>query len=452
MTTEPTEARPLARPLSGPRQGERGGVRQATYVEMHRAQAEVIAAVMAAREMPRDTTEAVKDMKAGCGRRSVASRAFYRYTRGGKAITGPTIQLMRFLASCWGNLQYGVTELSRDADESQVQAWCWDLQKNNRPTITFIVPHGRISNEEYRELLDPRDVYENNANMGARRLRETIKNCLPPWFVDEAIAACRKVLAEGEEGEEVPEFPVRLARMVEAFSTIGITRRQLEDKQGRSVDEFTPEDLATLTVVYTALRHGETTRDEEFPPVRVLPGDEPRPTTPPQAEPPEQAEQAEEAGDGETDGDPEGEAPADAAPSAEAAPAAQPAAQPAAAARRRGRGRPSTEPQRGKFLALLREGGFLGMTAALYAAQQLAEGVEEPRGSLTEFSTVELSQAINTLEAWQRDDALADRLNELLPAEDDAAWGPVEAARTAYLAANGRSTDGDSGGGGADNA
>jgi len=40
----------------------------------------------------------------------------------------------------------------------------------------------------------------------------------------------------------------------------------------------------------------------------------------------------------------------------------------------------------------------------------------------------------------------------LLPAEDDAAWGPVEAARTAYLAANGRSTDGDSGGGGADNA
>jgi hypothetical protein len=98
----------------------------------------------------------------------------------------------------------------------------------------------------------------------------------------------------------------------------------------------------------------------------------------------------------------------------------------------------------------MREAGFPTMPAALFVAGELAEGVEEPRGSLTQFSTVELSQAINTLEGWQQGETLHARVDELLPDEGDPAWGPVEAARDAYLAANGRSVDGDGENGGAD--
>lgn len=422
MTSPDADARPVVATLSGP---HRGGVRQATFVEMHRAQAEVVAAVMAARELPRDIPGAVADMKAGCARWSVANRAFYRYKRAGKAITGESIHLARFLAGCWGNMQYGITELSRDDDESQMQAWAWDLQKNNRPTTTFIVPHGRMANDEYKALTDPRDVYENNANMGGRRVREMILAVLPPWFRDEAVDLCRKTLADGEPGQKLPEFPVRVANMLDGFAKMGVTRRQVEEKQGRDADEFTPEDLASLTIVYQSLRRAETTRDEEFPAARVTAEDI---TTRPMVHKiDDQGRRVE----------PDGPPPE---PVMVGEPAPPQAAR--AAAPRRSGGKPSTEPQRGTVLGLMSEGGFSAMTSALYAAQHLA-GLDEPRGSLTLFSVAELSKVINTLKAWKTEDpeggaGLHRHLDDLLPAEDDPAWGPVEQARRDYLRANGR--------------
>ena len=50
---------------------------------------------------------------------------------------------------------------------------------------------------------------------------------------------------------------------------MGATREQLETKLNRAAKSWTAHDVAQLEVVYTSIRRGEVTKDEEFPPPRL---------------------------------------------------------------------------------------------------------------------------------------------------------------------------------------
>ena len=163
-------------------------VGQSTAVEQSRAVAEVQAAIYVARQFPRDVGRSRATMQAACGSMALAEKAFYRFPRAGGAVEGSTIHLAKTLAQTWGNIQYGVSEMRRDDSyrQSEMQAWAWDVEANTRHVLTFIVPHAKFAKGKVEALIDLRDIYENNANNGARRVRETIYSVLPVWFVDEA--------------------------------------------------------------------------------------------------------------------------------------------------------------------------------------------------------------------------------------------------------------------------
>src|SRR5690606_30100368 len=145
---------------------------QGTAVEQSRAAAEVQAAVVVAQQCPRNVPAAIAEMEQVCTQRTMAERAFYSFPRSGSTVSGPTVHLARELARCWGNVQYGLIEMRRDDayGESEMQAYAWDVQKNNRVSNTFIVPHRRDTRNGTQKLTDMRDIYENNANQGARRV------------------------------------------------------------------------------------------------------------------------------------------------------------------------------------------------------------------------------------------------------------------------------------------
>src|SRR5512139_3483261 len=84
---------------------------QATAIEQSRAAAEVEAAVVVAQRVPRVVANAVDQMRQSCQQKRLAERAFYRYPRGGQTVTGASVHLARELARCWGNIQYGISEL-----------------------------------------------------------------------------------------------------------------------------------------------------------------------------------------------------------------------------------------------------------------------------------------------------------------------------------------------------
>ncbi|MBT0772324.1 hypothetical protein KIH74_25490 [Kineosporia sp. J2-2] len=236
---------------------------QATAVEQSRAVAEVQAAVVVAQQRPRDIQAAIREMRDVCRMESLANRAFYSYKRGGQAVTGPSVHLARELARIWGNCQFGIKELRRDdiKGESEMQAVAWDLQTNARSETTFVVPHKRDTKTGVKQLTDMRDIYESNANNGARRARAMIFAILPSWFVDEAVDLCNKTLREGG-GKPLPQ---RIAGAIDAFSkNFQVTEQQLADQRGRSSAQWDEHDVAQLTVLFKSLTNGELRKEDVF--------------------------------------------------------------------------------------------------------------------------------------------------------------------------------------------
>ncbi|MFE9645281.1 hypothetical protein ACFYO0_14430 [Streptomyces sp. NPDC006365] len=249
-------------------------VGQGTAVEQSRAVAEVQAAVIVARQFPRDEAAATRKMRSAFRQQSLAARSFFRFNRGDGNVNGETIQFAKELARCWGNIHHGLNELRRDdeAGESEMQAWAWDLESNERASTTFIVPHVRFTKTSGRKSLeDPRDVYENNTNNGSRRLREMIFTVLPDWYREEAKSVANYTLENGAGDKPLAQ---RIADAITAFENIGVTVDQLEEsRSGRVSEKWTNLDVAQLQIIFESIRRGEVTVDEEFPQKRVTVGE-----------------------------------------------------------------------------------------------------------------------------------------------------------------------------------
>lgn len=244
-------------------------VGQGTAVEQSRAVAEVQAAVIVARQFPRNEAIAVQKMTTAFRQEDLAKRSFFRFNRGKKNVTGETIQFAKELARCWGNIHHGVHELRRDdvAGESEMQAWAWDLETNERASTTFIVPHTRYTKENGSSRLeDPRDVYESNSNNGARRLREMIFTVLPSWYRNQASQIATNTIENGTGDKPLSQ---RTAEAITAFEELGVTLAQLETHRGRESGKWTNPDLAQLQIVYESIRRGDVTLADEFPQAHV---------------------------------------------------------------------------------------------------------------------------------------------------------------------------------------
>jgi hypothetical protein len=353
---------PAPRTPETPLPAQRAG--QGTMVEQARAIAEVRAAVMIARDNPRDRSAAINEMREICSIPWLAERAFFRVQRGKEFVNGETIHLARELARCWGNIDYGVKELLRDdaKGQSELLAFAWDLQTNARSEITFVVPHRRDTRSGPRPLTGTQEIYENNASYAGRRLREAIFAVLPVWFKAEAAEICHRTL---EQGGGKP-LSMRIADLRSAFESIGVGAAQLEKKRGRKVDDFLAEDVAALRVIYLSIKRNEVTIAEEFPPE-----ESPAKAGPPRAEPPADADAFERAAAGAPAGERPG--PAQEAPAETAPPSNAEAEKPA--------DKPARKPQNGAETV----DAFLARLAKL---------------SLTEVQRLETSA---TFKAWYRD-------------------------------------------------
>ncbi|MCO6011460.1 hypothetical protein NE236_41575 [Actinoallomurus purpureus] len=240
-----------------------GRVGQGTAVEQSRAVAQVHAMILVAQQCPRDVQTAKAQMEDSCRQMYLAERAFYEFRRGGSPVSGPSIHLARELARCWGNVEYGLVEMRRDDDyaQSEMQAFAWDVQTNTRNSSTFVVPHKRDKRGGPERLTEMRDIYENNANNGSRRVREAIFAVLPPWFIEQAKDLCAKTL---ENGGGIP-LANRITEAIEKFAELDISKKRLEERVGSPSSEWTARDVSQLGVTYSSITRGEIRKDEAFP-------------------------------------------------------------------------------------------------------------------------------------------------------------------------------------------
>ena len=223
-------------------------------IEASRAIAEAQGKLVIAKRFPRNEVAAYRKVAEACQRKGIAEKAFYKYNRGGSSVEGPTIRFAEELARCWGNIDYGIKELSQDDGKSEMQAYAWDLETNAMSVQNFTNPHIREVGGKAKPLTSQRDIYEINANMGARRLRARILAILPSDLVDMAITECKKTLA-GRNDEPLID---RVKKMVIQFSKLGVSQEMIEARLKRRIDTMTADDFVDYIGIFNAIKQGES--------------------------------------------------------------------------------------------------------------------------------------------------------------------------------------------------
>lgn len=229
-------------------------------IEASRAIAEAQGKLVIAKRFPRDEVQAYAKAIEACQRPTMAEKAFYSFPRGGQTVEGPTIRFAEELARCWGNIDYGIKELSQDGGKSEMQAYAWDLETNAQSVQNFTNPHQREQGKKMVTLTSQRDIYENNANMATRRLRSRILAILPSWFVEDCIEECKKTVAGNNELPLVD----RVKKMVVQFAKFGVTQEQIEKRLKKKVDTMTSDDFVEYIGIYNAIKNKESKISEWF--------------------------------------------------------------------------------------------------------------------------------------------------------------------------------------------
>lgn len=230
-----------------------------TAVEQSRSMAEVQAAVIMARRFPRDQVQSTERIRVACQREGLAKTATYQYARGGSNVVGPSIRLAETMAQMWGNLQYGIHELANTGKASTMEAYCWDMETNVRVSKTFEVSHTRHTKNGSYDLTDPRDVYENNANMGARRLRACILGIIPGDVVEMAVDECDNTLRAS-----VALTDKKIKAIIAAFAKHDVTQAMIEERLQRKASAMTPGQYLDLTKIGTSLNDGMSKVEDWF--------------------------------------------------------------------------------------------------------------------------------------------------------------------------------------------
>lgn len=221
--------------------------------ESQRAIQEVQAAMVIAKKFPRNQMEAMDKIINACTRPTLAITALYSYPKGGTTVTGPSIRLAEAMAQAWGNMQFGIRELSASNGSSTVEAFAWDIESNTRQVKVFQVPHARYSKAGgLKKLTDPRDIYEMVANQGARRLRACILGVIPGDVTEAAVTQC-----EVTQAANIDTSPEAIKKMVKVFKDkFKVTEDMLKERIGKRLEAIDPAQMQALLNICHSINDG----------------------------------------------------------------------------------------------------------------------------------------------------------------------------------------------------
>ena len=213
---------------------------------------EVQAMMVIAKRFPRDPIDAMDRIIKSCTRQTLAQSAVYSYPRGGQPVEGPSIRLAETLAQEWGNIQYGIRELSQSNGESTVEAFAWDIQTNTRQVKVFQVPHVRYSKKGKQVLTDPRDIYEVVANNGARRLRACILGVIPGDVIEAAMEQC-SITLKANADISIDGLKKIASIFQENFN---VTQEMIGKRYQCKFESLRPAQVVQLRTIYQSMKDG----------------------------------------------------------------------------------------------------------------------------------------------------------------------------------------------------
>lgn len=224
-----------------------------------------------AKRFPRDEQAAAGALLRAADRVGFAERASYAYPRGGSTITGPSIILAREFMRAWGNIESGFAVIDANDEWTTIEAWAIDLQTNARKREQRRF-RSKIQRKNYKTketewvVPDERDYGELVNRNAAKAERNAILALMPRDVVDDCLDRCLKTLAAVADGR-IKADPERVVRNILAtYQAIGVTRVQLEEKIGCTLEGMSGEKLEELRGIYRGISSGEVEVSSAFPP------------------------------------------------------------------------------------------------------------------------------------------------------------------------------------------
>lgn len=236
-----------------------------------RAVAEVKAQVLMAKQFPRSPQASMENILRECERPSLADQATYSFPRGKETVTGPSIRLAEMMARNWGNCNFGVDTLERKTTGktgySILRAFAWDMETNTYISRQFEVKHIRETKSGSYPLTSDRDIYELEANMGARRVRACILQMLPGDVTQAALDKCRIVSGDRlNEGMKDPRQRMRLiTKTVSIFEKMGISSDDMEAYLNCKREDWTADHMLKVKELKNSLDDGAVQIGDVFP-------------------------------------------------------------------------------------------------------------------------------------------------------------------------------------------
>jgi hypothetical protein len=240
--------------------GEIVNVDQSTWLNAQRV--EIDRQVATAKQYPRNVKTAVEEAESlATATEDIASQMFYALPRAGKVIEGPNVRLCEVFFQTWGNLQVktaGVTVLEKEVVAS---FGIWDMQRN----ISVMSEARRRITRKNGDRFDDDMVLVTAKAAASIAFRDAIKRVVPLVYIDRVYKKCRAIAAG-----DAKSIGTRRAAAFQAFAAWGVTKEQvLARLQVASEEEITADHLATLVGIRAAIKDGQASVEQAFPPLKV---------------------------------------------------------------------------------------------------------------------------------------------------------------------------------------
>jgi len=226
---------------------------------------EIDVQISTARRYPRDITRFLKTAESlATLNDDIAGSCFYKLKRkekdgGTKLIEGPSVRFAEIIAATWGHLRVDTRVTHEDDRYVYAQGTAWDLQTN--VAIRFETRR-RVTGRDGRRYSD--DMIAVTANAAAAiGLRNVVFRVVPKAFWD-VVYQRAKAVSIGD----AKTLAARRQKLLDYFvQKVGVSlERVFAYLEVSGVEDISLEQLEDLHGLATAIKEGDTSIDEAFPP------------------------------------------------------------------------------------------------------------------------------------------------------------------------------------------
>lgn len=234
-----------------------------------REQHEIQASIISAKRFPRDESAAYAKIMRSFERPGLAEGATYSFPRGKAKVKGPSVELARELARCWGNVRYGMRVVAVDEQYVQIKGYAVDLESN-----AYVEAEDKFRRLVQRKNFetgvttwkepDERDLRELTNKRGAILIRNCILQIIPPDVTADALKRAESTVHKAARGELKGNKEDVVRSLVLAYDGLGVSPEMLEDRLGHSLTLINEDEVVELRQIFASIRDGNAQRTDYF--------------------------------------------------------------------------------------------------------------------------------------------------------------------------------------------